>query len=216
MSTGVGLLMVNVWELLVPPPGVGLNTVTEAVPVVAMSPAGIAARNWPLLTKVVARLLLFQRTTEVLTKLEPFTVSVKSTPPAVVLVGDVLVSVGTGLVTVNVCGAVTPPPGPGLKTVTWGVPPTEMSLAGIVAVNCPLFTNTVVRLLPFQRTTELLMKFDPVTVKVNCGSPACLVVGEIMVSVGAGLLMVKVYGPTMFLPSEMVKVKLSSPLLLGV
>lgn len=86
----------------------------------------------------------------------------------------------------------TPPPGPGVETVTGNMPPTEMSPAGITAVNWPLFTNVVVRLLPFQRTTELLMKFDPLTVKVNCGPPAPAVVGKMLFSVGAGLLTVNV------------------------
>jgi hypothetical protein len=72
------------------------------VPAVVISPAGIVARNWPLLMKVVVRLLPFQRTTEVLTKFDPFTVRVKSTPPAVALVGDVLARVGAGLETVKV------------------------------------------------------------------------------------------------------------------
>ena len=38
---GAGLLMVNVAPLDVPPPGAGLNTVTVAVPVVAISLARI-------------------------------------------------------------------------------------------------------------------------------------------------------------------------------
>jgi hypothetical protein len=40
-----GLLIVKVRELDVPPPGVGLNTVTWAVPATAMSEAGIVAVN---------------------------------------------------------------------------------------------------------------------------------------------------------------------------
>jgi len=40
---GTGLLIVKVFAAEVPPPGVGLNTVTLAVPAEAMSLAGIAA-----------------------------------------------------------------------------------------------------------------------------------------------------------------------------
>ncbi len=40
---GTGLFMVNVWELEVPPPGVGLNTVTVEVPAVVISDAKIEA-----------------------------------------------------------------------------------------------------------------------------------------------------------------------------
>jgi hypothetical protein len=45
VSTGAGLgaMIVKVCALDVPPPGVGLNTVTEAVPAVAMSAAVMAA-----------------------------------------------------------------------------------------------------------------------------------------------------------------------------
>jgi hypothetical protein len=46
LVVGTGLLLaliVNVCALEVPPPGVGLNTVTDAVPAIAMSVARIAA-----------------------------------------------------------------------------------------------------------------------------------------------------------------------------
>jgi len=49
-AVGVGLLMVSVRALDVPPPGVGLVTVMEAVPAAAMSPAKIAAVSWVALT----------------------------------------------------------------------------------------------------------------------------------------------------------------------
>src|SRR6266566_4941871 len=94
---GTELLMVNVSAPEVPPPGVGENTVTDAVPAVATSLAGIAACNCVPLTNVVVRAPPFQRTTDPLTKFVPFTVSVNAPPPAVVLVGDSEVTVGTGL-----------------------------------------------------------------------------------------------------------------------
>ena len=43
LIAGTGLLIVKVWALEVPPPGEGLNTVTLAVPAVAMSAARIEA-----------------------------------------------------------------------------------------------------------------------------------------------------------------------------
>ena len=61
-----------------------------------MSLAGIAAVSWPAFTNVVVRAAPFQRTSEVPTKLLPFTVSVNAAPPAGVLVGASEVSVGTG------------------------------------------------------------------------------------------------------------------------
>lgn len=43
----------------VPPPGLGLNTVTLAAPGTAMSAAGMAACNWVAETNVVGRVLPF-------------------------------------------------------------------------------------------------------------------------------------------------------------
>jgi hypothetical protein len=77
-------LMVNVAapELVAQVP-----TVTEAVPGVAMSVAGTVAVSCVAETNVVASGLPFQFTVEVETKLLPFTVSVKSGPPAPVQFG---------------------------------------------------------------------------------------------------------------------------------
>lgn len=60
----------------VPPPGVGLNTVTAAVPDEAISEALIVAVSCPLLMNCVTRSLPFHLTTLPETKLEPLTVSV--------------------------------------------------------------------------------------------------------------------------------------------
>ena len=55
----------------------------------------------------------------------------------------------------------------GLKTVTGAVPTVAMSPARICAVSCVLLPKVVVRGLPFQRTTDELLKFVPVTVSAN-------------------------------------------------
>ena len=47
VSVGTGLLIVSVFAADVPPPGVGVKTVTEAVPAAAMSAALICAVSWP-------------------------------------------------------------------------------------------------------------------------------------------------------------------------
>ena len=73
---------------------IGFCTVTGAMPAAAISPAGIAAVSWVALTKVVVRFAPSQRTTEPLTKLLPFTVSVKRGPPAAALLGAREVNVG--------------------------------------------------------------------------------------------------------------------------
>ena len=90
VRVGVGLLtavMVNVSALDVPPPGVGLVTVTDAVPAVATSAARIEAVTCVELTKVVVRVLPAKLTVAPLTKPVPFTVKVKAAEPAVAVEG---------------------------------------------------------------------------------------------------------------------------------
>ena len=50
VGTGLGAMIVKLWALEVPPPGVGLKTVTLAVPAEAMSAARIEAVSWVALT----------------------------------------------------------------------------------------------------------------------------------------------------------------------
>ncbi len=128
-------VIVKVWALEVPPPGVEFTTVTWAVPADAMSVAVIAAVNWVEETYVVVRLDPFQFTTEPDTKPVPFTVSVNPAPPAVAEVGLRPVVAGTGLLIVEVWALEVPPPGVGLNTVTRAVPADAMSAAVIAAVN---------------------------------------------------------------------------------
>jgi hypothetical protein len=74
-------------------------------------------------------------------KLEPYTVRVKTEPPAVALVGLSELSTGTGLlagVMVNVCVPEVPPPGVELYTVTEADPDDAMSADVIVACSWPL------------------------------------------------------------------------------
>ena len=71
----------------VPPPGVGLNTVTVMTPPVAMSDAGAAAVNCVAFTNVVVSEVVFHLTTDALTKLVPLTVSVNAEPPGAAAVG---------------------------------------------------------------------------------------------------------------------------------
>src|SRR6267143_1859986 len=159
-------------EFDVPPPGGGLNTVTRAVPAVTRSVIGITAVNCVGETYVVARAAPFHCTTELLTKFVPVTVSVNPGPPATAEVGLKLVIVGIGFRTVKVCGLDIPPPGGGVNTVTVAVPATAMSAAEIAAVTCVAETYVVARAAPFHCTTELEIKFVPVTVSVNCAAPA--------------------------------------------
>jgi len=63
----------------------------------------------------------------------------------------------------------------------------------MVAVIWPEFTNVVSLAEPLNLTTELEMKFVPLTVKVKPESPTVLDAGSIEVVVGAGLLTVNVW-----------------------
>lgn len=136
-----------------PPPGVGLNTVTVAVPTVATSEAGTEAVIEVALTNVVVSGIPFQFTTEVLTKLVPISMSVKAELPAPAELGASEVSVGEGLLIVKVCADDVPPLGAALKTVTMALPARAMSEAGTVAVTEVPLTNVVTSGTPFQSTT---------------------------------------------------------------
>jgi hypothetical protein len=147
-GTGLPATIVKIMALDVPPPGVGLKTVTPAVPIAAISSGEIEVVSWLLLIKLVVLLELFHRTIEVLTKFEPFTVNVKAEPPGGIEAGERLVMDGEGLLIVKViesAGSLQS----GLETVTFAEPPVAISFAWIEAVNVVLFTNVVCRLLPF-------------------------------------------------------------------
>jgi hypothetical protein len=80
-----------------PPPGAGFNTDTCTVPVAAISVARIDAVNCVELANVVVRSEPPQRTTELVIKLDPFTVNVKAAVPIVAVEGDIELTLGTGL-----------------------------------------------------------------------------------------------------------------------
>ena len=187
LIAGTGLLTVNVLGADVPPPGPGFVTVTWIVPAVAMSAAEIAAVSWVLLENVVVRAAPFQFTTEVVTKPEPFTVSVKPGPPAVALLGEMEVTFGLGLLIVNVSEFDAPPPGGGFVTITVTVPAVVRSEVRICAVTWTLLTKVVVRAELFQLTVAPGTKFEPFTVSVKPGEPTVLLEGESEVSTGTGL-----------------------------
>ena len=136
-TVGVGLLLtvtVKVSALDVPPPGVGVETVTAAVPLAAMSAAVMAACKLVLETKVVERVLPFHWTVDVGMKFVPVTVNVKPAPPATAELGFKDATVGVGLPIVKVSPLEVPPPGVGVKTVTVTLPLAAMS--GVVICAC--------------------------------------------------------------------------------
>src|SRR3990172_8493817 len=113
---GAGLLTEKLKAVEVPPPGAGLTTTTGITPAVLMSAAVISAVNCVLLPKWVSRSLLLKRTTEPLTKPEPFTVRMKAELPKIVFAGARLLIVGRGLSTATFSALEVPPPGAGEKT----------------------------------------------------------------------------------------------------
>ena len=122
----------------------------------------------------------------------PLTVRVNAGPPTIALAGLRVAIVGAGLLIEKVAVLDVPPPGAGLKTVTFAVPAVAMSVAGMLAVSRVSLTYVVVRSLPFQRRTEPLTKFVPLTVRANAEPPAMALAGLRLVIVGAGLLIEKV------------------------
>ena len=113
----------------------------------------MAAVNRVADTYVVVRLAPFHWITDLEMKPLPFTVSVKAAAPAVRDVGLILEIVGTaGSLIVKVRALDVPPPGAGLNTVTWAVPATAISDAGMAAVNRVADTYVVGRFAPFHCT----------------------------------------------------------------
>jgi hypothetical protein len=183
------LLIVRVCALEVPPPGVGLTTVMDEVPTVAMSEARIITVSDEDDTKVVTRGLPFTLTVDDATKFEPVIVMVKFVPPTVVEAGEIPAVTGMGFVIVKICAAEVPPPGAGFTTVIEAVPAAAMSAAGIMAVMDELEMKVVASGMPFQYTTEELTKFAPEIVRVKLLLPAAVEVGASAVVAETGLLM---------------------------
>ena len=193
-TVGEGLPTVKVSALEVPPAGVGVETVTGTVPLVAMSAAVICACSWVLDTKVVGRALPFQCTVESETKFVPLTVSVKPAPPTTAELGFMDAAVGEGLPMVKVSVFEVPPPGAGVETVTEAVPLAAMSALAICACSWVLDTKVVGRAVPFHFTVESEVKFVPLTVIVKLALPTDAELGLNDATVGTGLLPPEVGG----------------------
>jgi len=170
---------------------VGFCTVMLALPTAAIRLAGTDAVNgMPTLTNVVVSGVPFQSTVAPLTKFEPFTVSVKPIPPAVIEIGLRLVIEGAeGALMGNVAGADGLPPE--FVTVMLALPMVAIKLAVTAAVSCVELTNVVVSPAPFQFTTAPLMKFVPFTVRGESEPPAVAEVGVMLLIVGVGTVMLK-------------------------
>jgi hypothetical protein len=143
LSVGPGLLIINVTDDEVPPPGAGVKTVMSREPDEAMSVARIVAVSWVADTNVVVRLEPLTRTTELVVKPVPVAVRVKALPPADTVTGLMLESAGNGAggTTVNARELEVPPPEPGVAdTLTWAVPAPTRSEAETLVLTCVLLT----------------------------------------------------------------------------
>ncbi len=90
------LLIAKTKEADVPPAGAALNTVTAAVPAVAIRLPGTNAVNCVAFTNVVVSAVPFQLITEPFIKLLPVTAMVNAGSPAVALAGEMKPATGSG------------------------------------------------------------------------------------------------------------------------
>src|SRR5438445_10634520 len=117
-------------------------------------------------------------------------VNVAITPLKVVpstSVGELTLAVKAASVTVKVCGAEVPPPGPGLETVRDRLVSSARLAAGIVVCNCVLLKNVVAIGAPLSLTIEVLIKFVPLTMIVRAALPSGAEATLKLVVVGTGL-----------------------------
>jgi len=187
VKTGVELLMANVRAEEVPPPGVALTTVMEALPDAVNSEAGTRAVNSVTLTKVVVSGEELKSTVEPLTNPLPVIVSVLLGPLTASEVGLMEDNTGRGLTMEKVWAAEVPPPGVGVTTVIEAVPAVAKSAMGMVAVNCVELMKTVAIDAPLNSAVEDPMKLVPVKLMARFELPAVAEVVLMLVSVGAGL-----------------------------
>ena len=102
----------------------------------------------------------------------PTSVMVVSGLSAGIELGLMLVNVGAGVVTLKICGADVPPPGPALMTVMEAGPTMAKSAAGMSAVNVVPLTKVGANGVAPRSAAELLRKLVPVSVIVVLGLPA--------------------------------------------
>jgi hypothetical protein len=135
---------------------------------------------------------LYHRTIEPGTKFVPVRVICVAAAPMVAELGLTLESVGFGSFTVKVRVPLAPPPGARFTIHIRAVPAVVRSLAGIVALTCPLEPHIeaiVVVVEPlYQRTRQPATKLVPVKETVVSVAPAVAVLGLTAVKVGTGLL----------------------------
>jgi hypothetical protein len=167
----------------------GSCTTTEAVPTEAIRLADTAAVNCVGETNVALSAAPFHKTLSPLTKLLPFTVSVKPEPPATTLDGEIVVIDGVAAVIVKLAEFEVAPPG--ACTLTDVVSVAETRVEETVAVSWLADTNAVLRAEPFHKTLSPLTKLLPFTISVKPELPATTLDGEIVVIDGVAAVIAK-------------------------
>src|ERR1700733_8535355 len=141
MAPSAELLIAIDAALDVPPPGVGVNTLTERLPAVAWSATVRDESSCVELMKVVERELPLTCTTVEETKFAPVTViGVTVAVPVVTRFGVTVIEPGAGLFTGNEAAAVLPPPGLGFAATTERLPAVERSAEVSDVTSCVAFT----------------------------------------------------------------------------
>ena len=150
MAPSAELLIAIDAALEVPPPGVGVNALTERLPAVAWSATVSDESSWVELIKVVERELPLICTTVDGTKFAPVTViGVAVAVPVVTRFGVTVIEPGAGLFTANEAAVVLPPPGLGFVATTERLPAVARSAEVNDVTSCVAFTKVVVRGWPF-------------------------------------------------------------------
>lgn len=114
----------------------------------------------------------------------PFAVKVSAAPPAMAVVGEMEIKVGTGIVMEKLEEFETAPPG--ACTVIEALPAVASILEGTSADNCVGEINVVPTAELFHNTPSPLTKLLPAMVRERAGAPATAVFGEIDVMEGGG------------------------------
>lgn len=140
-------------------------------------------------TEVRVSAVLFQNSVVELSKPTPLTVRVNPGPPAAAVVGEMLVMVMfCAIVKLRGAGGVCP----GLATQTEAVPACTIKLAGTEAVSWVAETTVVVSGDPFHVTTVVLENPDPFAVSTKAAPPDTAELGEMLVRINGGGLIVNV------------------------